>query len=51
MTTSTLTGGWLILFGIMALVSTKVPDWIVPVAAIGVGAAVILISLNKKSNP
>lgn len=31
---------WLILFGVMALVSTKVPDWIVPLAAIFIGVIV-----------
>lgn len=36
-----LVGIWLILFGVMALVSTKVPDWIVPVAAVIVGLIVL----------
>jgi hypothetical protein len=38
---NTLLGVWLILFGAMALVATKVPDWIVPVAAICVGLVVL----------
>ena len=38
---NTLIGVWLILFGVMALVSTKVPDWIVPVAACIVGLIII----------
>ena len=38
---NSLIGIWLILFGVMALVSTKVPDWIVPVAAVIVGLIVL----------
>lgn len=34
-------GVFLILFGVMALVSTKVPDWIVPVAAVITGLLVL----------
>lgn len=36
-----LIGIWLILFGVMALFSSKVPDWVVPVAAIGIGLIVL----------
>lgn len=36
-----LIGIWLIIFGVLALVSTKVPDWIVPVMAVIVGLIVI----------
>lgn len=47
---NTFIGVWLILFGIMALVPTKVPDWIVPVVAIGVGLVVLAGSFNRKPN-
>lgn len=36
-----LVGIWLIVFGAMALLSTKVPDWIVPALAIIVGLIVL----------
>lgn len=45
---SILLGLWLILFGIMALLSTKVPDWVVPLAAIGVGFFVALSGYRAK---
>lgn len=41
MNANILVGIWLILFGVMALFASKVPDWIVPVVAIGVGLIVI----------
>lgn len=41
MNSNTLIGAWLVLYGALSLVQTKVPDWIVPVAAGIVG----LISL------
>lgn len=36
-----LVGIWLILYGVLALVATRVPDWIVPVAAVLVGLSLI----------
>lgn len=39
--TNTLIGIWLILFGVLALVQTSVPAWIVPVAAVIIGLIVI----------
>lgn len=36
-----LVGIWLILFGVLSLVSTKIPEWIVPLAAIIVGLVVV----------
>lgn len=39
--TNTLVGIWLILFGVMGLFASKVPDWIVPVSACIVGLIVI----------
>ncbi len=38
---NTFIGIWLIVFGALALVATKVPDWITPVLAIIVGLVVI----------
>lgn len=33
---------WLVLFGVLSLVSTKVPDWLVPLSAIVVGAIMLV---------
>jgi len=38
---NTLVGIWLVLYGALALVSTKVPEWITPVAAVIVGLVVL----------
>lgn len=49
--TNTLVGIWLVLFGVLALVSTKVPDWIVPVAACIIGLIVIAGGGWRKRTP
>lgn len=50
--TNTLIGVWLVLFGTLSLVQTKVPDWIVPVSAVVVGLLVIAGGgWLKKQNP
>jgi hypothetical protein len=39
--TNTLIGIWLLLYGAMALISTKVPEWIVPGSACIIGLILI----------
>lgn len=41
---------WLILFGVISLVSTKVPEWIVPLTAIIIGL-IIGFSVFRKPAP
>lgn len=49
--TTKLIGVWLVLYGALSLVTTKVPDWIVPVSACIVGLLVLVGNewLAKKS--
>lgn len=35
-------GCFLLLFGVLGLVATKVPEWIVPLAAVGAGVVVLV---------
>lgn len=38
---------WLLLYGVLALFSNSVPNWILPAAAAIVGAVVLFRALNK----
>lgn len=40
---------WLVIYGAMALVTTKVPEWIVPSAAIVIGLMVLAGGLGWRS--
>lgn len=44
-----LIGIWLIIFGVLSLVSTEIPKWIVPLAAIIVGLIVVAGGWWKRS--
>lgn len=44
-------GIWLILFGVLALVSTEVPKWIIPLSAIVTGLIVLLSGGLWKRGP
>lgn len=44
-----LIGIWLILFGVLSLVKTDVPNWIVPVAACVIGLIVVAGFWRKPS--
>lgn len=47
--TNTLVGVWLILFGVLGLVSTKIPEFIVPLAAVIVGLIIIAGGFWKRT--
>lgn len=35
-------GLWLLLFGILGLVSSKIPEWVLPLTALAAGAVVLV---------
>lgn len=42
---------WLLLFGILGLVSTEIPKWIIPLAALIIGCVVLALGGWWKKGP